>query len=313
MTGEGAVRPMRSGWRAYAPELAIVLASVLYGSTFRIVQVSVERTTPSGFVLMRYGIGAMVLLPFAIRRGWRGPRALPKDGWRLVIGVGAMVASFSALGALVQSIGLRSTTTSNSAFITSLFVVFTPIVESIVYRRWPRRGIVGAVLVAMLGLWLITGASFSMGRGDALTLLAAALYGGWYVAIGAFTNRMDTVSFTCAQLFIASFMMVPFVAAQGLGTVDAYVIATVLFTGIACTAFAFAITAWAQRLVDPSRTSIISLVEPVVAGAVGYWVGERLGIGGYVGALLIIAAILIAERGTHARASTAIEADPTEV
>jgi hypothetical protein len=313
MTREGPVRPVRSGWRAYAPELAIVLASVLYGATFRVVQVSVERTTPSAFVFMRYGIGALVLLPFAIRRGWRGPRSLPKDGWRLVIGVAVLVASFSAIGALVQSIGLRSTTTSNSAFITSLFVVFTPIVESLVYRRWPRRGIVGAVLVAMLGLWLITGASFSMGRGDALTLVAAALYGGWYVAIGAYTNRMDTVSFTCAQLFAASLMMVPFVAAQGFGTVDGYVIATVLFTGIACTAFAFALTAWAQRLVDPSRTSIISLVEPVVAGVVGYWVGERLGIGGYAGALLIIVAILIAERGTHAASRTAADAAAPEV
>ncbi len=308
MTGEGPARPARSGWRAYTPELAIVLASVLYGATFRIVQVSVERTTPAAFVLMRYGLGGLVLLPFAMRRGWLGPRALPKDGWRLVVGVGVVVATFSAIGGLFQTIGLRSTTTSNSAFITCLFVVFTPIIESIVYRRWPRRGIVGAVALSMLGLWLLTGASFSMGRGDALTLVAAALYGGWYVVIGAYTNRMDALAFTSAQLFAAALMMVPFVIVQGFGTIDGYVVATVVFTGVACTAFAFAITAWAQRLIDPSRTTIISLVEPVVAGLVGFWVGERLGVGGYVGGVLILVAILIAERGTHTAARPAVDA-----
>lgn len=307
MAEVGAPRPARSGWRAYTPELAIVLASVLYGATFRVVQVSVERTSPSGFVLMRYVVGALVLLPFALRRGWRGPRALPKDGWRLVVGVAILVGACSGFGAYVQTVGLRSTTTSNSAFITSLFVVFTPIIESVVYRRWPRIGIVGAVAVSMLGLWLLTGASLSIGRGDLFTLACAALYGGWYVAIGAFTNRMDLVVFTCTQLFVAALFMVPFALSAGFGHIDAYVIGTVLFTGIACTAIAFALTAWAQRRVDPSRTTIISLVEPVVAGIVGYVVGERLGVGGYVGATLIVVAILIAERGTHRPVVDAVE------
>ena len=129
MSGNGAFRPARTGWRAYTPELAIVVASVLYGATFRIVQVSVERSSPSGFVLMRYTVGALVLLPFALRRGWRGPRARPHDGGRLVIGVAAIAGLFSGFGALLQTVGLRTTSTSNSAFITSLFVVFTPIIE----------------------------------------------------------------------------------------------------------------------------------------------------------------------------------------
>lgn len=306
-TVDGAWRPDGTGWRAYTPELAIVTASVLYGATFRVVQVSLERTSPSAFVCMRYLVGGIVLLPFALRRSWRGPRALPRDGARLVLAVGLLVGALAAFGALVQTIGLRTTTTSNSAFITSLFVVFTPIIEAVVYRRWPRRGIVVAVILAIVGLHLLTGASLSLGRGDALTLLCAACYGGWYVVIGAYTNRMDVVAFTCTQLLLAALIMVPFAAVAGFGTLDAYVIGTVLFTGIACTAIAFALTAWAQRRMDPSRTTIISLVEPIVAGIVGYAIGERLGLGGYVGAVVILLAILTAERGTH----RPVPVDPT--
>lgn len=304
MTNDAASRA-----RGYAPELAIVLASVLYGMTFRIIQVSVERTSPSAFVLMRYAVGAIVLLPFACRRGWRGPRALPHDGRRVGLAVAFAVGLLAALGSIAQTVGLRSTTTSNSAFITGLFAVFTAIIESLVYRRWPRREIVAAVGVSVVGLYLLTGASLSLQRGDALTLAAAAMYGGWYVVIGAYANRLDIVTFTCAQIAFVALVALPFAIVEGFGHVDAYVLATVVFTGIGCTAFAFAISAWAQRRIEPSRTTIISLIEPVVAGAIGWWIGERLGLGGYAGAALIVVAILVAERGTHPRVAGAGASD----
>jgi drug/metabolite transporter (DMT)-like permease len=92
---------------------------------------------------------------------------------------------------------------------------------------------------------------------------------------------------------------IPIVAVDGLGTIDAEVVATVIFTGIGCSAVAFSLSAWAQRTIDASRASILNLLEPVVAGIVGYAVGERLGAVGYLGAALILAGIFVAERGTH--------------
>ena len=49
---------------------------------------------------------------------------------------------------------------------------------------------------------------------------------------------------------------------------------------------------------------MINLLEPVVAGMIGYFAGERLGVSGYVGAALILASILVVERGTHQRRAT---------
>ena len=49
---------------------------------------------------------------------------------------------------------------------------------------------------------------------------------------------------------------------------------------------------------EASRAAVILMFEPVVAGFVGYLVGERLGVGGYVGALVILAGIVIAESRT---------------
>ncbi len=56
------------GVRGFLPEIAISIAAFLYGVTFSIVQDALDHTTPMGFNLMRFAIGALVLAPFALRR-----------------------------------------------------------------------------------------------------------------------------------------------------------------------------------------------------------------------------------------------------
>ena len=76
-------------------------------------------------------------------------------------------------------------------------------------------------------------------------------------------------------------------------------------TGILCSALAFSLQLWGQRHVEPSRAAVVLLFEPVVAGFVGYSVGERLGVKGYVGALVIFTGIVLAEsRAWRARVAT---------
>ncbi len=292
---------MRSapGVRGFLPEIAIAIAAFLYGVTFSIVQDALDHTTPMGFNLMRFAVGAAVLAPFALRRSWVGPRRRATDSLRTFWLAGASLGVIASMAYLAQNIGLQHTSTSNSAFITGLFAVFTPIVEAIVYRRFPRTGIVLAVAIAIIGLFLLTGAELTMSYGDAVTLVAAMLFGCWYVRMGMVVSRFDIFGITTVQLLVIALVSIPFVIVDGFGTIDTGVILTVLFTGIGCSTVAFSLSAWAQRTIDASRASILNLLEPVVAGVVGYAVGERLGLVGYLGAGLILAGIFVAERGTH--------------
>jgi drug/metabolite transporter (DMT)-like permease len=285
--------------RGYLPELAIAGAAFLYGITFPIVQDALDRTTPMGFNLMRFALGALVLAPFALRRPGRGPGTDVHDTVRGIVLAGASIGVIASMAYLFQNVGLQHTTVSNSAFITGLFAVFTPTIEAIVYRRLPRTGIVLAVLISVVGLFLLTGADLTMNYGDAVTLLAAVLFGAWYVRIGAVTNRFDTYGLTAVQLGTVAVVSIPFVLVDGLGDVNGEVLLAVAVTGVGCSAVAFSLSTWAQRTIDPSRASILNLLEPVVAGVAGYFIGERLGLLGYAGALLILAGILVAERGTH--------------
>jgi drug/metabolite transporter (DMT)-like permease len=285
--------------RPLLPELSLLLATAAYGSTFVLVQDALERVTPVGFILLRFTVGALVLLPFGFARGWRraGVAAERRDYTRAVLAFGVI----AFVGYWFQNAGLERTTTSNSAFITGLFVVFTPLIETVVLRRAPASNVVAAIVVATVGLFLLTGADLSMNSGDLLTLGCAFFFAVWIYLGGRLSQRYDPVMLTALQLVVIAVLAVPFAAVEGIGNIDTQVIVATIITGVLCSAVAFSLQLWGQRYVEPSRAAVILLFEQVVAGVVGYAVGERLGVAGYVGAFVILGGMLLAESASWRR------------
>ncbi len=282
--------------RPLVPELALIAATLAYGATFKLVQDALKDVTPVGFILLRFTMGAAVLAPFAIRNGWRGP-STAREGLRrkdfLLAVLAFGVVGFA--GYWLQNEGLKRTTTSNSAFITGLFVVFTPLIETAWTRRRPSLNVVVAVVCAVIGLFLLEGSTLRLHYGDALTLGCAVLFAIWILLGAYFTQHFDPVALTAGQLVVFAVLAVPVVAIGGLGHVTAQVLVAAAVTGVCCSALAFTLQLWGQRFVEPARAAVILEFEPVVAGIIGYWVGERLGVAGYVGAAIILAGIVIAE------------------
>ncbi len=303
-------RPDRAdaGWHArrpLLPELALITATVAYGATFVIVQNALDDVTPVGFIFLRFTIATIALAPLAVRRGFRRP-GLDARG-RDFVGAAVAFGTVGFVGYWLQNEGLRRTTTSNSAFITGLFVVFTPLIATAVSRRLPDRRVLVAVVVSVAGLFLLTGATLRMGAGDALTLGCAFMFAIWIVLGGSLSQRFDPIALTAAQTAVLAICAVPAVLFTGMGTVSGQAIAAALVTGIVCSALAFTLQLWGQRYVEPSRAAVILLFEPVVAGFVGYAVGERLGLHGYVGALVILGGIVLAESRSWWRGRAVVE------
>ena len=131
----------RRGGRC-CPSSRSLTATAAYGSTFVLVQDALERVTPVGFILLRFAVGALVLMPFALVRGWRRPGV--ESNPRSYVWACVVFGLVAFLGYSFQNAGLERTTTSNSAFITGLFVVFTPLVETVVLRRRPPSNVLVA-------------------------------------------------------------------------------------------------------------------------------------------------------------------------
>jgi drug/metabolite transporter (DMT)-like permease len=287
--------------RPYLPELALATAAALYGSTFILVQDSLDHVTPSAFNVLRFAVAAIVLLPVVLRRDLRGPEARADESVRSLIVAGGALGLIGLVAYQTQNVGLHHTSTSNSSFITGLFVVFTPMIAAVRYRRPPRPRVMAAVACALVGLFFLTGASLDLSFGDGVTIITAFAWALWLIGTGEVTRRFDTFALILVQAVTIGLGSLVIAAFEGFGEVTGIVVVGVLVTGIACSAIAFTLAAWGQRIVDPERSGVISLLEPVVAGVIGYSVGERLGVSGYLGAALILVSIVVVERHTHDR------------
>ena len=274
------------------PHAAVFVAAVLFGTTFVVVRDAVADVAVVPFLAVRFLVGAAVLAPFAL-----APRNGGGDG-----PAGAGVASAGVVcglvllaGYLFQTVGLQYTTAPVSAFVTYLLVVIVPLMSSVILRRPPGRATLAGVVVAAVGLLLLTGEGAGIGRGELLTLGCAVAFAVHIVLLAELAPRHDTVRLTVVQLLVVgAACLVPGAFLGGYGfPAEAWLAA--VFTGAAASAVAFSLQVWGQRRVGPTRTSLLLMLEPVAAAALGHVTGERLGARGVAGGLLILAGIAVAE------------------
>jgi drug/metabolite transporter (DMT)-like permease len=278
----------------FRAEGAIVVAALLFGVTFVLVQDAIEDITPTAYVTLRFTVGAAALAPFAYVLA-RRHAVSAKLLWR----AGAIAGALLFVAYTFQTVGLQYTEASTSAFITGLYSAFTPIVEAVVRRRVPPPMVCVGIAIATLGLFFLTGAELALGRGELLTLGCAITFAVWIVYQGGYANRLPAIPFMAAQMVVLAGVSLPSTAATGIGELTALALFAAVFTGVACSSVALTLQLYGQRRVSPSRAGLILLLEPVFAGIAGYVVGERLGALRLAGAAAILVGIGIAEATAH--------------
>lgn len=282
--------PSRQQRRA---QLALVVAAFFFGTTFVIVKHAVEDVTPTAYVTLRFAVGTFVMLPVAWFESKRThvPKGMPS--FVTLLRVGLLAGAVLGIGYILQTVGLQYTSTSNSAFITGLFVVFTPLLAIALRHRRLSVNTTLAVCVAVTGLFLLTGASFSLGKGDALTLACAFAYAVHIIVLSTMAARFRPLAFNAVQLAMLTILTAPLMIVTGIGHLTGRAVIAILFTGVVTSAFSFSLQVYGQRRLAPTRSALLLSTEPVFAGIIGYVTGERLGLLGIVGAALILGAIVI--------------------
>lgn len=271
--------------------IALVVAAFLWGSTFLVVQDTIEEAAVIPFLAVRFLVAAAILWPVARRR-----QRTPGEARH---GVAAGLCLL--VGYVLQTVGLQYTSSSTSAFITYLLVVIVPVMSAVLTRRAPPWSVAAGVALSMAGLLLLSGGPERFGKGEVLTLGCAFCFALHIMVLGRTSDRHDAIRLTVWQVFtVGAACLVP---GFGLGgyrfAASAWLAAA--FCGVAATAMALCFMVWAQRVVTEARAALILLMEPVFAAVLGYLTGERLGLAGAAGAALILAGVLVTELLPHAR------------
>jgi drug/metabolite transporter (DMT)-like permease len=264
--------------------LALLVASFVFGATFVVVKSAVERIPPISFVAWRFLLGALVLFVFAVPRG--------KTIW--IHGSIAGTALFA--GYALQTAGLAQTSASNSALITGLYVVITPLLAAVFARRSPGIWSVGAAALSFVGLVLLTDTDgFRLDQGDLLTLGCSISFAAHIVILSRLARHHPVVPFTTVQLAVTSalaFVTAMFLEVPSLP--DPSVWGALLVTGLGASAGCFVLQIWAQTVVGATTAAVVLAAEPAFAVATAWVVlGERLTTAGWAGAGLILVAIFV--------------------
>jgi drug/metabolite transporter (DMT)-like permease len=272
-------------------ELALIGIAAVWGLTFVMVQDAIALLPTMAFLAYRFIPAALIVAVIF----WRPLRELPAAGWR----AGLLMGVFLAGGYIFQTLGLEETTASNTGFITGLFVVLTPVLGAVFLGHRISALAWGAAGVAMLGLWLLSGASgeFDL-RGDGLVLLCAFSLAAHILATADAVRRFDVGALLAVQLGVVGFVSLAIAGAAGQlePPEGATVWSALLVTSLVASALGFFVQSFAQRHAPPARTALILASEPAFAGLFGWLLNdERLTATGWLGAGLIMAAIVAVE------------------
>ena len=281
-------------------EAALVVNTVIWGTTFVLVKAALRDISPLLFLAARFSLATVALL-ILFRGAWPSPRPL---SWRSLAG-GGLTGVFLYSGFLLQTLGLRLTTAPKSAFITGLTSVMVPLLAALVYKNRPQASELAGVFVATVGMGLMTlegaiGSAVigSISRGDLLTFFGAIAFAAHIVTLGHFSGQMDFELLSVTQVGAAavSALSLFWWAETPRIQWQPAVIWAILITGLLATALAFTIQAWAQRYTTSTRTALIYTLEPLFAWVTSYVIaGEGLSGRATVGAALILGGVVLVE------------------
>jgi drug/metabolite transporter (DMT)-like permease len=184
-----------------------------------------------------------------------------------------------------------------SGFITGMYVVATPVFAALLLHTRIGRLTWGAVVLAVVGLGVLSLDGFSVGYGQAITLVAALLYGLHIVGLGAWSRPDQALGMSILQIIVIAVVCLIASAPHGIvlpsrGGDWLSVIYMAIFAG----ALAMLGQTWAQAHLSPTRTAIIMSMEPVFAAVFAVLLGgESATVRMIVGGLMVLTAMLTVE------------------
>lgn len=274
----------------------LVITTMLWGFAFVAQKSAMDAMGPLTFSAVRYVLGSLAILPLVFWELRRTGARLQRKDW----GVVAVIAISFFLGVTLQQIGLTVTTVTNGGFLTSLYVLFVPLLALVVFLQKPHPIVWLGVPMALIGVYLLNGGRIdSFNIGDLLVVGSAVAWAVQVYLIGTVSRRTGlpvTISVICfATTAVLSGISAPIFETPHLEAIaDGWI--EILYAGILSTAVAFTLQAVAQQYVAPANAAIILSAEGLFAALGGAVVlGERLTMIGYFGAALIFVAIVMVE------------------
>lgn len=264
----------------------LLLTAFIWGTSFVAQSAGMEYVGPFTFNAIRYGIGVLVLIPFILAR------KVHLDGrfFKAAIPIGVILFMASSL----QQTALQTATAGKAGFITSLYIVFVPILSQVFGHKVTLRHWL-AVAAALAGLYLMTYAGGAFTTADLLLLIGSVCYSIHIISIGRYGHKLDALALSATQFAVAAllsglFALVFDYRADMASLVPA--LPSMLYAGIFSCGIAYTLQIVAMKDSHPNVASMIMGLESVFAILGGALIlKERFSPKEILGSLIMLAAV----------------------
>lgn len=287
--------------------LLLLLAAAIWGAAFVPQTTAMNTLTPAWFLALRFSLTTLIVLPFALRESRTARRPIGRAGTMQM----ALVGLVFLAGCLLQQLSLLTTTVANAGFLTSLYILFTPMVALAFTHEKPAASVWPAAFLGLVGAWLMSGGlGGTFVIGDLLVTLSAVCWALQIVLLGQVTREvgrpMTLVAVQCVLVAVVSLAWagvhdpLTFADVRAAGWDLAY---TAILSGFV----GYSLQAVAQRHSQASDAAIVFATEAPFAAFVGWlMLGEGLGFAQWLGSAAIFAAVLLVQLWPARRAAVGV-------
>ena len=295
---------MKSQNLKYKSEAVLILVTFLWGATFVIVKEALNDVSSMAFIAIRFLIAAVILLPFVRNKKFN------KQNLRAGILLGILLF----MGFATQTVGLKFTSATKSGFLTGTAVIIVPLLQIIIEKKTPTKGVIIGTILVMLGIAFLSsggnsllsllsdlGSNFNIGEG--LTLICALFFALYIIYLDIETSRYDFWTLLFLQIITTAFLSIIFLLIFTETNLEPFklnltnnLIWAIFYTSIFATLITTALQTKYQKNVTPAKAGIIFSFEPIFAAVFAFFIlGEKITNFGYLGAGLIMMGLLVSE------------------
>lgn len=274
----------------------LVIASLIWGVSFVAQSAGMDHIGPFTFTAARSFIASIALVPcfLLFDRLGLSPKAARRTTWK----AGVLLGLLLFVGQNLQQVGILYTSVAKAGFITSLYIVFTPIFGILFHKRvHPALWVCAAI--AMLGLYFLSiRDDFSISAGDLLVLACALVYTFHILVIDHFSSVADVVRMSCIQFLVCGALsLIPSLAFESPSLPNIMAARLpILYAGVMSGCFAYTMQMLGQRNIEPTAAALLLSPEAVFAALAGWLLlGQTLTTRELLGCALVMVAVVLSQ------------------
>lgn len=300
--------------------LLLLLTAMIWGTAFVGQRVGMDSIEPLTFNAARMALAAVVVGALAftlhLRRkassqavsGTASPvksdpvsRKTEEQAaqWSITWKGGVCCGLFLTAGSVFQQMGLVYTTAGKAGFITAMYMLVVPILNSVLFKKKNSWLVWLAVFIGVAGMYLLcVNEDFSLTRGDILVCICALMFSGHILCCDYFVKLANPVELAAVQFTAAA--VISAVAAFFMENPEwAGILAAalpILYCGLVSGGIGYTLQIVAQKYTDPTVASLLMSLESVFAVIAGtVLLGEQMSNRELLGCVVLFAATVLVQ------------------